>query len=309
MIKRTFGDVKEELRRVAGQTGLLVDDDRLRVAVNLVQERLCTLGEWPYQYARVKFRQRGGLVALPTQYEAIVHSAINRQPVEVQPPWFEFLEYGPGPFQRNEWCNYGADLGESPVYVQPGSRGATVTVTSTVGSDTGTVTVIGHDLNQVALQVDYALPDASSAHQWSRITQVIKPLTTGTVVLSLTDDFGTQTVAADYRARDRNPGFRLYRFTAIADDQTKFVDAIVRRRYHDIVADSDELFVTNLNALRLGVKAVALLDKGEIAESEAAFAAAAQILKDESSHYRARRAPAPVNVTRVAAMTERTDIF
>jgi hypothetical protein len=54
---------------------------------------------------------------------------------------------------------------------------------------------------------------------------------------------------------------------------------------------------------------VALLDKGEIADSEAAFAAAAQILRDEASHYRARRTPAPVNVTRVAAMTERTDIF
>ena len=40
MIKRTFGDVKEELRRVAGQTGLVVDDDRLRIAVNLAQERL-----------------------------------------------------------------------------------------------------------------------------------------------------------------------------------------------------------------------------------------------------------------------------
>ena len=107
MIKRTFGDVKEELRRVAGQTGLVVDDDRLRIAVNLAQERLCTLGEWPYQYARIKFRQRGGVVALPTQYEAIVHSSINRQPVEVQPPWFEFLEHGPGPYQKNEWCNLG----------------------------------------------------------------------------------------------------------------------------------------------------------------------------------------------------------
>ena len=309
MIKRTFGDVKEELRRVAGQTGLVVDDDRLRIAVNLAQERLCTLGEWPYQYARIKFRQRGGVVALPTQYEAIVHSAINRQPVEVQPPWFEFLEHGPGPYQKNEWCNYGADLGESPVYVQPGPGGAAVTVRATIGSETGAVTVIGHDLNQLAQQVEYALPDSSSGHLWSRITQVIKPATAGDVVLSLTDEFGTETVAGDYRARDRSPSFRLYRFTAIADDQSKMVDAIVRRRYQDIAADSDELFVTNLNALRLGVKAVALLDKGEIADSEAAFAAAAQILRDEASHYRARRTPAPVNVTRVAAMTERTDIF
>jgi hypothetical protein len=309
MIKRTFADVKEELRRVAGQTGLVVDDARLKVAVNLTQERLCTLGEWPYQYARVKFCQFGGVVALPTQYEAIVHSTINREPVEVQPPWFEFLEYGPGPYQKSDWANYGLDLGEHPVILQPCAGGATLRITSTDGDDDGTVLVKGYDVNQVAQAVTFTLPDATSAVKWSRITQVVKPKTQGDVVITMTDRNGRQTVAADYRARDINPTFRCYRFTAIADDQTKTVDAIVRRRLFDIDSDTDEMFVTNLGALRLGVKAVALLDKGDLQASEAAFAAAAQILRDETHLYRASRQPAPVNVSRVASMTERNDIF
>ena len=141
MIKRTYGDVKDELRRVAGQTGLVVDDARLLTTVNLAQERLSTLGEWPFQYARVKFCQRGGVVALPTMYEAIVHAAIDRESIETNPPWFEFLEYGPGPYQKNEWCNYGLDMGESPVFFQPGDGGATLTVTSTNGADTDNVVV------------------------------------------------------------------------------------------------------------------------------------------------------------------------
>jgi hypothetical protein len=83
----------------------------------------------------------------------------------------------------------------------------------------------------------------------------------------------------------------------------------VRRRLFDVEEDADELFITNLGALRLGVKAVALLDKGELEASEAAFGAAAQILRDETHKYRASRQPAPINVTRVASMSERTDIF
>ena len=309
MIHRTYGDVKEELRRVAGQTGLVVDDSRLKVAVNLAQERLCTLGEWPFQYVRIKFCHRGGVVALPTQYEAIVHSSINRQPVETQPPWFEFLEYGPGPFQKNEWCQYGLDMGEYPTYVAPPYNGALVRVTSTSGDDTGSITVYGLDLNKVFKTEVLTLPDATSTTVWSRIDRVTKPETAGDVVLSMIEQSGRQYVAADYRARDRNPTFRLYRFTDLVDDASKMVDAIVRRRLFDIEQDADELYVTNLSALRLGVKAVALLDKGELEASEGAFKAAAQILRDEALLYRARRNPAPVNVTRVASMGERTDIF
>lgn len=309
MIKRTYGDVKDELRRVAGQTGLVVDDSRLLTAVNLAQERLSTLGEWPYQYARVKFCQRGGVVALPTMYEAIVHATINRESVETQPPWFEFIEYGPGPYQKNEWCNYGLDMGEAPVIGQPGDGGATITVTSTNGADTGNVVVKGYDENNLAQTITYALPDATNVAKFSRVTQVIKPVTQGDVVLSFTDKYGGKSIGGDYRPRDVNPSFRLYRFTQIGDKQTKTVDAIVRRRMYDIAADSDELFITNLGALRLAVKAVALLDKGDLQASEAAFAAAAQILRDETHKYRGSRQPAPVNVTRIASMSERQDIY
>ncbi|MFZ9725656.1 MAG: hypothetical protein ACO3EH_00485 [Ilumatobacteraceae bacterium] len=309
MIKRNYGDMKEELRRVAGQTGLVVDDARLKVAVNLAQERLCTLGEWPYQYARLKFCQKGGVIALPTQYEALVHTAINREPVETQPPWFEFLEYGPGPYQKNEWCQYGLDMGESPVTFQPGASGCKVRITSTNGADSGNVVIRGYDTNMLAQTVTLALPSGTSTVKFSQVTQVTKPVTLGDVVISLIDNSGRQYAAGEYRSRDTNPTFRCYRFTTIADDQSKTVDAIVRRRLQDIASDSDEMFVTNVGALRLAVKAVALLDKGDLAASEAAFAASAQVLRDEANLYRSSRQPAPVNVTRIASMTERTDIY
>ena len=220
----------------------------------------------------------------------------------------EFLEDGPGPYQKDEWANYGLDLGESSTYVTPPVTGAKIRVTSTDGDDTGVIKIFGLDSNGVAQSASLTLPDATSSVYWARVSQVIKPKTAGDVVLTFIDRYGQQVVGADYRSIDINPTFRCYRFTAIADDQTKMVDAIVRRRLFDIAADTDELFVTNLNALRLAVKAVSLLDKGDLQMSEAAFAASAQILRDEAQKYRNHH-PTPVNVTKIGAMSERGDIY
>lgn len=308
MIKRTFADVKAELARVAGATGMQVNDGRLRELASIAQERLCLAGEWPYQYARVKFRQYGGVVSLPCEYESLVHTAVEREAVAIQPAWFEFLEYGPGPVDPARWTNLGLDLGESPVYQQPGPEGATLKVTSTEGADTGSVVVTGYDPEGVRRVVSFALPQATSPVAWAKISQVTKPATAGDVVLSYTDTFGQETVAASYRYRDLTPSFRQYRFP-IGDDASKVVHAVVRRRLYPVKTDSDELFITNLAALRLGVKAVAFEDAGRLADSEAAFTLAAGILAAEARLYRAGQHTVPVNVSRVAALSTRSDIY
>jgi hypothetical protein len=307
MIKRTFGDVKTELARVAGQTGMQTNDARLREMVTIAQERLCVAGEWAYQYARIKFRQFGGIVCLPAEYEAMVHCTIEREPVELQPSWFEFLEYGPGPTDKTKWSNLGIDLGETPVYRQPGSAGSKIRVVSTDGTDTATVEVTGYDVNGVRKVVPFVLPDATSDIEWSKIIQVSKPLTAGDVVITFEDDYGRKTIAATYRYRDV-ASFRAYRFP-IGDAESKVVHAIVRRRVYPITSDKDELFITNLPVLRLAVKAVAFEDAGKVVEAETCFGIAKGILQDEAKQYKSGQQKIGVNVSRVNAMTTRTDIY
>jgi hypothetical protein len=310
MIKRTFGQVKTELSRVAGQTGMQATDPRLRELVNLAQERLSTMGEWPFQYARVKFCHFGGVLSLPCEYESLAHTAIEDQPVSIQPTWFEFLEYGPGPLKKESWSNLGLDLGESPVYRQPGTGGAKLRVASTNGDDAGNATVFGYDKTGVRREVTFALPDATSTVEWSKVTQVVKPVTAGDVVLSFTDIFGRTSQAAVYRSRDTSPTFRAYRFTGIADDQTKVIQGIVRRRLYPILTDNDEMFITNLGALRLGVKGIALEDKGDVVTAARTFELAKTILQDEARLYKGSRTSAPqVNVSRVASLSARADIY
>lgn len=308
MLKRTFGQVKKELSRVIGQTGMQATDPRVIEITNLAQERLCTLGEWPFQYDRIKLCQFGGILSLPTDYEGLSHTALDGAPLEIQTRWFEFLESGPGPLKRTDWVNMALDLGESPVYRQPGFDGARVRVVSTNGADTGNVTVFGYDTAGVAKTVTFALPDATSTVMWSRVERVIKPATQGDVVLSYTDLFGETYQAAAYRGRDLTPTFRTYRFP-VQENQSKVIDAIVRRRVFPITGDNDELLVTNLGALRLAVKGIALEDKGDVATANGCFDLAATILRDEAKLYKASRNPAPINVSRVASLSVRPDIF
>jgi hypothetical protein len=309
MIKRTFGDIKAEIASVAGSAGLAVDDPRLLSLVNLAQERLCTAGEWPFQYCRIKFCAYGGLVSLPTEYEAIAHSTVDRAPVEVMAPWYEFLESGPGPQDQRRWVNVGIDRGESPVYRQPGPAGAVLRVVSTSGDDEGAVKLFGYDADGVRLTETLTLPEATTSAKFSKITQVLKPVTVGDVVLSGTDEWGEQYQLAVYRSRDTHPSFRTYHFTALGDHQSAVIHAIVRRRVFPVLADTDELLITNLGALRLGVKAIALEDRGDLAGSATALQLAIQILHNEARLYHAGRAVPAVAVSSVASLSTRPDIF
>lgn len=308
MQKRTFGQVKTELRRVAGATGMQATDERLRELTFLAQERLCTLGQWPFQYARVKFRQFDDIVSLPSEYEALVHTTLDDEPLDVQPSWFEFLEFGPGSTEKTKWATVGIDLGESPVFRQPGANAGPVRVVSVNGDDSGNVVLTGLDGNGMSQTEALALPEAISTVRWSKLVQVTKPVTTGDVVLSLRTDDGDEVLLASYRGRDTNPTFRTYRFP-VQQGTGKTVRAIVRRRLYPILSDNDELFVTNVGALRLGVKAIALEDAGKIGDAAGTFDLAASILSAEAKLYKETRANPGVNVSRVASMTTRPDIF
>jgi hypothetical protein len=220
------------------------------------------------------------------------------------PPWFEFLEFGPGPVSSSTWNNNGVDQGESPVFLQP--RAATTVNVTSGGADTSNVTIFGLDQTGAEVSAVLALPNTTSSVQFTKITRVMKLATLGRVTLTYTT--GT-IVAGIYRKRDTLPTFRNYRFPAIRSDRTIIIDAIVRRRLIDVVDDSSELFITNLGALRLAIKAIALEDKGDVANANGYFELAAKILRDESNEYRASSNPAPLNVTRVASLSARSDIY
>jgi hypothetical protein len=329
----TYKDVKDELRRIAGQTGVQVDDPRMLTFLNLAQERLCVLGEWPFQYARLKFCQHGGLVSLPSEYEAIVHSSVDDNPAPIQNSWYEFLGEGPGQQDTAGWVNVGIDRGESPVFRQPGLPGKRLKVTALADERVGsgdelirpTILVMGYDdtgawvrsyrdgalRDGVAVELagDTSSGETETEEKFSRITQVVKPATRDDVLLGYVDDAGVEYEAARYAARDLNPSFRQYHFPSIRPGDTALVRAIVRRRLPAVTEDTDPLFVPSLSALRLGVMGVALEDKGDLVQSQAAFALAKDFLTQLVSKYKATLPSPPVEVSPTMAFGDASTIF
>ena len=88
MIARTFGDVKDILRRTAGQSGLRVDDNRLKEIVNLAQETLLSKVVAPVgTYHRLKFCAYDQTVALPARYIRLVKGSVARANSPVMGQW------------------------------------------------------------------------------------------------------------------------------------------------------------------------------------------------------------------------------
>jgi hypothetical protein len=307
MRRKTYGDVKRTLSRVASQVGLNVNDSRLLEIVNEAQERLCGEGEWPWMYERIRFCQYEGLVALPHEYEALSAVVLAGTPIQMTDPWYEFVESGPGP-QDIDGSRYNVVIprGESPVFRQPQLVPQKVKIYSSVDERVdgtrATIRIHGYDENGVLVRTnssgvwsdgevldlrgDDVVNYATSTNKFSRITFIEKPRTNGYLILNYIDDDLVESQAGRYQHFDVNPSFRMYHLPYITDATTKTVQARVRRRLLPIYADTDPMTITNISALKHAVKAISLGDQGKDPDAETSFMVATRILMKESNLYR-----------------------
>lgn len=318
MIRRTYGEVKEELARVAGQTGLRVNDARLLKLVNMVQERLLTLGDWPQHQDRLKFAQYGGLIALPSEYQTLQRASVDRVDQPVFGAWYEFVGEGPG--QQDGVCgqSVGVDRGEQPVIRQPHEpmllrlySGADERVASvrpkvrvfgideygrTIRSESGGVWSNGIELE---LRGEDPINFSESAVKFARIDQILLPRRKDQAELFYVDGDGEEYLAGRYRHWETNPSFRCYWFPTMGDSGEAVVHALVRRRFTPIIEDNDPLLITPLAALRAGLRALAKEDSDKPDEAMVQWNLAAQAMADEAKQYRPVTASPTVDASKI----------
>ena len=94
MIRRQFKDVTAELARVAGAAGQSMDSDRILQYVNVATEELMNEYDWPFTIDRLRFKVTSGRITLPSDYERIMLMTLDRTPMQMQSPWFEFVGNG-----------------------------------------------------------------------------------------------------------------------------------------------------------------------------------------------------------------------
>lgn len=287
MVRRTFGQVKTALSRIAGQTGVPVDDALLLGYVNDAIEELANEGDWPGVVDRWHFRfnQATSLVTLPSFLERLIGVTVDDVPLEIRSPWYEFVQYGPGiqreldadRASRRSWVSVVMDRGEiCTQFPLPATGGPWTLCLRSLQQESATAQVNLQGLDEGGNIVrtftdgtngepgdwitgeNLTLSDGTSevctTSLFSALTAVVKPVTNGPLVLSATD--GTTTLQlSTYQFDEINPSYRQYFIPQLyrqntTDYANRVILARCRRRFVPALSDNDTLMIGNVLALQ-----------------------------------------------------------
>jgi hypothetical protein len=96
------------------------------------------------------------------------------------------------------------------------------------------------------------------------VTQVVKPLTTGNVTLSVVVS-GTPTVLSVYEPSETNPIYRRYKVGTIeaTPDNKPVLRCLCKRRFVRLFQETDLVWPDNIGAIKFAMKAIQLEDGAE----------------------------------------------
>ena len=285
MIQRTYGDVKDEIARVCGVSGMSVTDERLLVRTNSAIEELMNLGEWPNVVDRWHITALDGHIVLPTHLDRLMQINLRGVPQTVVSPWFQFVAYGPGTREDQQgflrwWCDDSVitDRGESPVRVRLPETGGPwklrvytavdesivtdgtaanpdCTIQGNYGDEIIRTQVDGEWINGERVELDWTVPYVETVSDFDEVTVFTKPETNGYIKLTAWDGT-TETELSNYLPTDTTPSYHHYfsqwlsELDAADDSPLRTVRARCRKRFVPAKEDTDVLIIGNVPALR-----------------------------------------------------------
>ncbi len=101
MNRRTLGQVKAEIARVCGATGMQASDPRVVDIINSATEELMNEADYTCLVDRYTFKTYGGTITLPFKYDRILQCKVGSLPIGMRSSWFEFVGEGGG--LSSEW--------------------------------------------------------------------------------------------------------------------------------------------------------------------------------------------------------------
>lgn len=246
MIQRTFGQVKYELARVSGTTGMPMTDDRIRLYLNQATEELMNEGDWPGVVDRYYFKTQNHHIILPYFLDRIMGIAINDRPYSMRSPWFEFVEYGPGPQNDNncKWVDNVLDRGEVAIQaIFPNEANGPWNLF--VEAEVQEGIVAGTSITPITITVQGTAPNSrqvrtmhGTSYGWGEqfeldpnppyttygtavftgVTGVIKPNTNGYIKLWATNgNPASDTLLATYGPNETAPSYHAYFLPSLKD--------------------------------------------------------------------------------------------
>lgn len=316
MVIRTLGSVRSPISRVCGQTGVPADSSVIVDNINEAIEELINAGDWPGVVDRYNFKIEDGEVVLPAQFDRLMGFSVGTAVFQTRSPWFEFVDYGPGPNAEFGGNSIGVDgilldRGEAPVFTPIPDDDTSYTL-YTVGEVDERVLGVRPEINvqgigdnsgmqartvrtnvagswidgeQLAINGDTPPFEFAGTSVFTNVTQVVKPITKGYVELWATN--GTNDVLlSTYAPKETIPTYRKYYIPSHHAAGTTTVLVRARKRFVPVVNDTDQLIISNLPALKAMVQAFSLRDNNDWAAYAQTRMIAIQLMKEEAKSYR-----------------------
>lgn len=241
MIRRTLGQIRPQLARVSGTSGFPTDSARIIALLNQATEELMNEGDWPGVVDRYLFHTENGHIILPWFLDRIMGVAVNNIPYSLKSPWYEFVEFGPGPQGDCQWVDSVIDRDEVAIQAQfpseddgpwtlytkcevdelvDGVRPTMLVKGTTPGGRrvrtlAGTAWVDGEYLE---LNGDTPPYTFAGTAQFASVTGVVKPETNGYIELWATNGIPADDVLlATYAPQETTPSYHAYFLPTLKD--------------------------------------------------------------------------------------------
>ncbi len=306
----TLADVKNS--QIPKSIGLAGCSTEFLNIVNEAVQRLLMGPEIYWEtYQRYRFRCTLGKVTWPRQVASVLSLAVDGVPYKLHNEWFEFLDSGYGLRQSTETDDRGIDRGTSPLIDDinnaDGEDAKTIKFYGSVTETTAEKIIVkGYDwdgnwirtqeggewIDGEAIQVPpLSTTPRTSAFNWSAITDIIKPVTNGEILLYERDTVsGDQRKIGHYESDETRPSYRrtlIPGLNVAATDTTTYhtVTATIKREYMQLRKDNDHLLINSIPALKDMCMSIRLREQHKFNEAEVYEQKARQTLDREVSHY------------------------
>ncbi len=322
-MRTTLAQAKDPSSGIARAINIAACDSRFVDILNNAQQRLSEMGRWWGTYRRLYTCFTAQCITWPREVATVEGLTMCREGVPLMNEWYEFGEAVKGPDANQSACNprWLMDRPNACQFTDLASS-AKFRIYPTVAADAGVKIVLqGFDTNVQPIrtlvgsnyidgeQVTLASPFATSTFEFypPGLTGVIKPVTKGRLnVFALDTVSGVETKVAVWEASETNPTYRRSWMTNLPQcgdtpgcggagngcNPTPLpscsgilAEAIVRLEFVPALVDTDWLFISNLQAVKCGMKAQEKEDRNQYQEAEIEWARAKRILRNELEKY------------------------
>jgi len=273
--------------------------------INEAVQRLMVRGNWVGTVVRYRVCVNEAKLTWPRHIHTVLKCNVCRSPVPVANGWYEFAAAGPGTLHDEDSLGLVLqDMGTASTFDDIGGTGRTLYVLGSEDEDGAEICVQGYDdsnqwirtlHNGELVDGEYftiATVESVSAHVWSGVTRVIKPVTNGNVMLYERD---TATLVDKplgiYEPDETEPSYRRSRIPSLdtvgncgtghCPDAHTAVNVKAKLRFLSVAKDTDWILIGNLPALKDMVMSILKAEKDLPEEAELYEARAIRELSKE----------------------------